>query len=320
MRSTVLQRSASTGLADQAAGNRPARRYRRRASAARCRRPPARRRARWRSASARLQLAVLEPVQIAAGAAGTRHHAHGDAVLGLQRGAIHADVLDAGLGVLGDAQRGGQIGRGIEAGRRDGHRQKRHAAGLGERVAGQHDLLRGAAVDDHRAGSDWRSPSTQASPISRHGAAHAHRVDARARRQRAEQHRHVVAAALGVDDVGEQERLALVLGDAAEELQAHERLQLAVLVDRPVDRARDRRPRAGRGAPAGRPAGRRHAGEFGAACSFGMFGARARRASLGPCDFGCRAATLEAAGQASNPGQRSSFDGTISMARLASIA
>ena len=37
-------------------------------------------------------------------------------------------------------------------------------------------------------------------------------------------------------DVGEQERLALCLVHAADELPAHQRMQLGILVDRPVDR------------------------------------------------------------------------------------
>ena len=65
--------------------------------------------------------------------------------------------------------------------------------------------------------------------------AHADRVDARRGRERADRHRDVVAPALGVDDVGEEEGAALVLRDAADELPAHERMQLGVLVDRPVD-------------------------------------------------------------------------------------
>ena len=59
------------------------------------------------------QLAVFLPVQIAAGAADPRRHAHAKPVGRFQRGAIGAHVADAGFGILGDAQRGGQIGRGV---------------------------------------------------------------------------------------------------------------------------------------------------------------------------------------------------------------
>ena len=47
--------------------------------------------------------------------------------------------------------------------------------------------------------------------------------------------RNVVAAALAVDDVLEQKRLALGLRNTAAELPAHQRMHLAVLVDRPLD-------------------------------------------------------------------------------------
>ena len=40
---------------------------------------------------------------------------------------------------------------------------------------------------------------------------------------------------LAVDDVGEQERLALGLVEPAEELPAHQRVHLRILVDRLVD-------------------------------------------------------------------------------------
>ena len=71
--------------------------------------------------------------------------------------------------------------------------------------------------------------------------AHAERIDLRRRRDRADDHRHVVFAAGGVDDVGEQEGAALGLRDAADELQSHQRMQLGVLVDRMID-ARQQAP------------------------------------------------------------------------------
>ncbi len=51
----------------------------------------------------------------------------------------------------------------------------------------------------------------------------------------ADHHRQVVAPPLAIDDVGEEERLAVLLGDAAAELPAHQRVHLGVLVDRRVD-------------------------------------------------------------------------------------
>ena len=44
-----------------------------------------------------------------------------------------------------------------------------------------------------------------------------------------------ICGRLPVDDVGEEERLALGLVHAADELPAHQRMQLGILVDRPVD-------------------------------------------------------------------------------------
>ena len=67
-------------------------------------------------------------------------------------------------------------------------------------------------------------------------AADADAVDFAVGGEPADQHRDVVLAALAVDDVGEQERLAVLLLDAAAELPAHQRVHLGVLVDRPVDR------------------------------------------------------------------------------------
>ena len=65
--------------------------------------------------------------------------------------------------------------------------------------------------------------------------AHADRVDLGDGRERADRDRHVVATAGRVDHVGEQEGAALVLRQPALELPARERMQLGVLVDRPVD-------------------------------------------------------------------------------------
>ena len=100
----------------------------------------------------RLQLAVLQPVLIAAGAADPRGHAHAEPVGGFEPAAVGAHVLDAALRVLGDAERGGEIGRGVEAGRRDRHRQELQAAvRLLQVVALDDDLLaRRGRVDPHR--------------------------------------------------------------------------------------------------------------------------------------------------------------------------
>ena len=51
----------------------------------------------------------------------------------------------------------------------------------------------------------------------------------------ADQNRNVVAVALAVDDIGEQERFAISLGNAAAELPADQRMHLRVLVDGRID-------------------------------------------------------------------------------------
>ncbi len=64
---------------------------------------------------------------------------------------------------------------------------------------------------------------------------HADRIDRGRGRERADRDRDAVAAAGAVDHVGEQEGAALILGETALELPAHQRMQLGVLVDRPID-------------------------------------------------------------------------------------
>ena len=61
-------------------------------------------------------------------------------------------------------------------------------------------------------------------------APHAEAINFPISRQRADYHGERILAAAAVDDIGEQESLALVLLDAADELPAHERMQLRVLV------------------------------------------------------------------------------------------
>ena len=66
-------------------------------------------------------------------------------------------------------------------------------------------------------------------------AAHADRIDSRRSGQRADDNRHVVTPAVGIDDIGEQKSAALVFGNAAQKLAAHQRMQFGILVDGPVD-------------------------------------------------------------------------------------
>ena len=60
-------------------------------------------------------------------------------------------------------------------------------------------------------------------------------IDVAVGRQPSYQHRDVVFAALAVDHVGEEERLAVLLRDAAAKLPPHQRVHFGILVDRPVD-------------------------------------------------------------------------------------
>ena len=149
------------------------------------------------------QLAVYLPVQIAAGAAGPRRHAHAEPIGGLQGGAVGTHVADAGFRVVGDAQGRGEIRRRVVAGRRNRHRQRLQAAvRTAQRVAGDDDLLA-----RRRRDLRWRNwigdglhPGV-ADLLDR--PPHADRINTRRRRQRPDCDRHVVAASFGIDDVGE---------------------------------------------------------------------------------------------------------------------
>ena len=92
----------------------------------------------------RAALLVLLPMQVAARAADARGHAHAQPVGGFELTAIGAHVLDAGVGIARNAERRGQIGRGVKARCRDRHRQRREPpARPAQIVAGDHDLLAG---------------------------------------------------------------------------------------------------------------------------------------------------------------------------------
>ncbi len=154
----------------------------------------------------------------------------------LELAAIIADVLDAGVGILGDVVAGREIGRVVPARRRDRHRQARRARGRPRRGRrrsitiswqGASSTTRGAiglaiALDPGRADVFERLAEADA-------------IDVAVGRQAGDQHGGVVAAALGVGRLREQERLALRLRDAAAILPAHQRVHLGVFVDRLVD-------------------------------------------------------------------------------------
>jgi len=180
-------------------------------------------------------VAVFEPVPETAGAGRlARHHAHRKAVGCFQRRAISAHVLHAAVGIAGDAQRRGQIGRGIKTWRRHRHRQRIEPARRFQVVAGDDDFLAWRRRNDDRRNRmvDRRQPRF-ADLLDL--AAHADGINLRRRRQRADHDWDVVFAALGVGDVGEDESAALGLRHAADELPAHQRMQLGILVDRCVD-------------------------------------------------------------------------------------
>ncbi len=177
---------------------------------------------------------VFEPVLVdALVELDLRVHAH--ACRAFDHRPVVADVLAAGVGVLGDEHRARRIGRVVEARGRDRDRQTVDAlAGLVEGVALDDDLLAGRVVNQH--GLDLLLLG--AVPILLDVldlAADADAVDFPVGSEDADGHRHVVAASGAVDDVLEQEALALVLRNAAAELPAHQRVHLRVLVDRALD-------------------------------------------------------------------------------------
>jgi hypothetical protein len=149
--------------------------------------------------------------------------------------AVVAHVLHAGVGVPGDVLRQRRVGRDVPARRRDRQRKPVEAlAWLVELFAGDDDLVARRVGDDARR--QWVLRSLHPARVDLvELAADADAVNLAIRRKPADQHRDVVLAALGVGDVGEQERLAVLLLDAAAELPAHQRVHLGVLVDRAVD-------------------------------------------------------------------------------------
>ncbi len=64
---------------------------------------------------------------------------------------------------------------------------------------------------------------------------HSEAVDTAVTRERADNDRKPVSASACIDDVREQESTSRVLLDAADVLPAHQRVQLRIFVDRPVD-------------------------------------------------------------------------------------
>ena len=160
---------------------------------------------------------------------------HAEPARRLDLSAVVADVLDAGVGILGDVVAGGEIRCVVPSRRRDRHRQAVERAAVAvEIVADDHDLLAGRIGDlarRHRIGNGL-DPG-RADLVER--LAEADAVDIAVRRQARDQHRDVEAAAFGIGRLREQERLAFGLGNAAAILPAHQRMHLGVFVDRLVD-------------------------------------------------------------------------------------
>ena len=153
----------------------------------------------------------------------------------LHLAAVIAHVLDAGVGILGDVLRQGRVGRDVPARRRDRQRNAVEAvARLVEGLAGDHDLMARRVLDDARRDRICRRLDPALVDLVE-TAADADAIDFAVGGEHADRDRNVVFAALAVDDVGEQERLAVLLLDAAAELPAHQRVHLGILVDRAVD-------------------------------------------------------------------------------------
>jgi hypothetical protein len=149
--------------------------------------------------------------------------------------AVVADVLDAGLGILGDVMAGGEIRCVVPSGRRDRHRQSVERAAVAvEIVASDHHLLaRGIGDLARRQRAGNRLDPGWTDLVER--LAEADAVDITVRRQAGDQHRNVEVAALRIGRLGEQECLAFGFGNAAAVLPAHQGMHLGVLVDRFVD-------------------------------------------------------------------------------------
>ena len=181
------------------------------------------------------QLLVFQPVLIAARARQAAGHAHAQPVEGLEARAVGAHVAHARLRVLGHAEGGGEIGGGVKAGRRDRHGQGGEpAAGLRQILAHHHHFLTGGIFDvDGRDGLVHAPRPDIANLLD--GDAHPGGVDLGIGCQRPDHYRHVELAPVHALYIGEHEGAALGFVQPALELPAHQRMQLGVLADGPVD-------------------------------------------------------------------------------------
>jgi len=170
------------------------------------------------------------------GAADARRHAHDQPVRRFQRRAIGAHVLHAGFGIARDDVGRGQGRRAVETRCRHRYRQQVESVTF---------PLQRRALDHYvvafRLGDNFRLHRMRERVVPLRldfldGHTHADAVDRAVRGNRADHHGHRVFAAMRVDDIGKQKRLALSLLNAADKLPAHECMKLRILVDRLVYR------------------------------------------------------------------------------------
>ena len=158
-----------------------------------------------------------------------RVHAH--PLLALDLPAVVALVADARIRVLGEPVGAGRIGRVVETRGGDGDRELEQPAALDVEVRPlQHHLVDRPGIDDGRFDGMGQRVGPEVGNLV-HRALQPNGVHLWRRRQRGHRHRHVVAAAVTVGHVLEQEGLALGLGEAAAELPAHQRVHFRILVD-----------------------------------------------------------------------------------------
>ena len=174
------------------------------------------------------------PPMVVAALAEIDEHLEAQPVGRLELAPVGAHILHPGVRIGGDAAGRGQIGRRVVAGGRDRHRDRIEPAPIAQRLAGQHDILAGCYGDAARRDRVAHRPLPGLADLV-DGNPHADRIDRRVGRERADRDREVVAAPVGVDHVGEQERLAVGFRQAAAELPADQRVEHGILVHLAVD-------------------------------------------------------------------------------------
>ena len=175
------------------------------------------------------------PMQVAAG---PKLHRCIDAepVRRLDLAPVIADVLNAGIGILGDEVRRRGIGRVVPARRRYRHRNVVEPLAVGKVRALKNDLLTGGVGAGDGFGG--QRIGERLGPLVLdlfQGVADTQLIDGGIAREAANQNRNIEFPPLAIDDVGEQECLAILFRDAAAVLPAHQGVHLGVLVDGTVD-------------------------------------------------------------------------------------